>query len=121
MSKVTVNYDNIAKLNRSIRRAIVATADAIKGDIVDKQVMPFKDGTLQGSLFVDSGRISDDARIVANTPYARRLYYHPEYHYQTGKNRNAGGKYFEPWTSKGKYANWVVKRFGEFVKMFGDV
>ena len=120
MSKVTVNYANIAKLNRSIRRAIVATADAIKADIVDKQVMPFKDGTLQGSLFVDDSKISD-AKIVANTPYARRLYYHPEYNYQTGKNRNAGGKYFEPWTKQGKYKNWVLKRFSEFVKMFGDV
>lgn len=120
MSKVIINHGNIAKLDRDIQRALVATAGAIKEDVIDKQVMPFDQSTLQGSLFVDDRKIND-AKIVANTSYARRLYYHPEYHYQTGNNRNAGGKYFEPWTSKGKYANWVVKRFGEFVKMFGDV
>lgn len=134
MSKVTVNYTNIAKLNRSIQRAIVATADAIKTDIIDKQVMPFKDGTLQGSLDSDSKSFGK-AYVRASTPYARRLYYHPEYNFHrepwtttvrgkektVGGNKNAGGKYFEPWTKQGKYKNWVLKRFSEFVKMFGDV
>ena len=31
-----------------------------------------------------------------------RLYYHPEYHFQQGKNANAGAGWFEPYVSGGK-------------------
>lgn len=104
-------------INKAIQDALNNTAEAIQADIVDKSVMPFDVGTLQNSLFVDDSKIAfGEASIVASTPYARRLYYHPEYNYRTENNQYAGGKYFEPWTSEGKYARWVLKRFSEFVK-----
>jgi hypothetical protein len=104
-------------INKEIQDALNNTAEAIQADVVDKAVMPFDVGTLQDSLFVDDSMLGfGKATIVASTPYARRLYYHPEYNFQTKNNRYAGGKYFEPWTSEGKYARWVLNRFGEFMK-----
>lgn len=38
---------------------------------------------------VDSGHIENETDIVWNTPYARRLYYHPEYDYQGAPMRGA--------------------------------
>ena len=31
---------------------------------------------------IESGHIENDTDVVWNTPYARRLYYHPEYNFQ---------------------------------------
>ena len=109
--------ENIVMINKAIQDALLKTADAIKTDVVEKQVMPFDVGTLQNSLDIDESQLAfGKASVVASTPYARRLYYHPEYHYRTENNQYAGGQYFEPWTSEGKYARWVLKRFSEFVK-----
>lgn len=36
-----------------------------------------------------------NGRIVWNTPYARRLYYNPQYNFSKDKNPNAGGLWFE--------------------------
>ena len=113
MGKVTINYRNIAILKRGFQKAIGLTAEAIKTDVIDKQMIPFDKRTLQTNTAVDPHREPDKAYVVSNMSYARRLYYHPEYNFQTDKNKNAGGKWFEPWTSKGKYANWVKRRFEE--------
>lgn len=116
MGKVTINHGNIAVLRRGLQQAMYKTADAIRTDVRDKQVIPFHKGILQDNTFVDDKREPDKAYVVSSTPYARRLYFHPEYNFQTENNKNAGGKWFEPWTSKGKYANWVKRRFEAFVK-----
>ena len=121
MGKVTINYGNISLLKKGLQRAISYTAEDIKRDVIDKQVIPFDKSTLQESTFVDDSRDPNKAYVVSSAPYARRLYYHPEYNFRTDKNKYAGGKWFEPWTSKGKYANWVKRRFEEFVKECVDV
>ncbi|EFC05594.1 hypothetical protein HMPREF9013_1298 [Bulleidia extructa W1219] len=121
MGKVTINYRNIAILKRGFQKAIGLTAEAIKTDVIDKQMIPFDKSTLQESTFIDDKRDPNKAYIVSSTPYARRLYYHPEYNFQKKNNPNAGGKWFEPWTSKGKYAGWVKRRFEAFIKECSDV
>lgn len=121
MGKVTINYGNISLLKKGLQKAISYTAEDIKRDVIDKQVIPFDKSTLQESTFVDDSRAPNKAYVVSSTPYARRLYYHPEYNFQTGKNKHAGGKWFEPWTSKGRYANWVKRRYEAFVKGCADV
>ncbi len=121
MGKVTINYRNIAILKRGFQKAIGLTAEAIKTDVIDKQMIPFDKSTLQESTFIDDKRDPNKAYIVSSTPYARRLYYHPEYNFQKKNNPNAGAKWFEPWTSKGKYAGWVKRRFEAFIKECSDV
>lgn len=52
----------------------------------------------------DRGGLQDSALIASKfgegsiawaTPYARRLYYNPDYNFSTDKNTNAGGLWFE--------------------------
>lgn len=122
MSKITINHRAIAGLSKELNIALYKTADAIISDIVDKQVMPFDVGTMQNdSTFVSTTKKDNQAIIVTNTPYARRLYFHPEYNFKRENNRYAGSHWYEPWMSKGKYAGWVIKRFELFVKECANV
>jgi len=51
----------------------------------------------QGTLERSSLQASDLQRgkIIWDTPYARRLYYHPEYNFSKDKNPHARGLWFE--------------------------
>ena len=45
---------------------------------------------------------SDKVSVVSDTPYARRLYFHPEYKFRKDKNANAGAEWFEPYLTGNK-------------------
>ena len=113
--KVTYNTVNINRIESDIRKALIKTADAVKTDVQQSQTMPFDSGQLQNrSTFVDDSKASSGkASVVSDTPYARRLYFHPEYKFSTEENPNAGGAWFEPYISGAKkdYAKKVFARF----------
>lgn len=133
-SKVTINRQKVKQLTKGAVKALGITGEALLADIVSKQVMPFGDsaehggdthqgGTLQNEgTFVDH---KDDANgkvnIISNTPYARRLYYHPEYNFRTKDNPNAGGKWFDPWLKGGRYQNYCTHAYKKFYKQYGGV
>ncbi|MCA1183487.1 minor capsid protein [Bacillus licheniformis] len=50
-----------------------------------------------GALISSSERSSDfeNGRLIWDTPYARRLYYNPQYKFSKDKNPNARGLWFE--------------------------
>lgn len=112
---VELNMANINAIEKQIQRSIVKTADQIKTDVQQSETMPMETGQLQNrSTFVDKSEIADyTAYVVSDTPYARRLYFHPEYDFSTEKNANAGGEWFEPYISgiKKDYAQKVFTKF----------
>ena len=59
--------------------------------------------------------------LISSTPYARRLYYHPEYNFQTKENPNAKGHWYEDWESGGSRANFAPNAFKQFYKKVGGV
>lgn len=72
-------------------------------------------GELQRSLFVDTSKASSGVvSVVTNTPYARRLYFHPEYHFYQGTNRRAGGEWYKPYMTDRK--EFVIKAFSRFLR-----
>lgn len=94
-SRVELNYSVLNMLDNAQFEALAQTADATLTELRDRQVMPFDTGNLQNdSTFVDDSQ-RDKVSIVSSTPYARRLYFHPEYNYRRGNNASAGGKWFE--------------------------
>ena len=119
-STVKFNTPVIKKINANAVKALEMTGEAIHTDIVQAEVMPFDTGHLQqDATFVDVSDSRDGrVRIVTSTPYARRLYYHPEYNYQIYENAFAGGEWFKPWLKGGgvhqddikKYFNNILKR-----------
>ena len=115
--KTTVDTAKLAAIDEAAKRALALTAEVIYGQIVQAQVMPFRTGHLQNeSTFVDtSGASEGHVDIVSATPYARRLYYHPEYNFDTTNNPSAGGMWFAPWAD-GEYSESATATFAALVK-----
>ncbi len=82
-----------------------------KGRLVKEKI--HGGGTLQNeSTFVDcSESSSGKASIVSSTPYARRLYFHPEYKFDKGENPNARGMWYEDWLPGGKNQDFAAETF----------
>ena len=114
---VELNMANINDIEKKIQRSVAKTADQIKKDVQQSETMPFKSGQLQNrSTFVDTTELADyTAYVVSDTPYARRLYFHPEYNFSTEENKNAGGQWFEPYIS-GEKKNYAQKVFTQFMR-----
>ena len=117
-SKVIINHNLLNQLSKSAVLALCQTADALMGEIKNSEVMPFDTGTMQNdSTFVDDSKAeSGEASIVTSTPYARRLYFHPEYNYQRTHNRAAGGRWFRYWLPGGTRQNFCSDTFAKIYR-----
>lgn len=118
-SKVNLNLPRIRQLTDAQVTALEQTAEALHTEVVQAQVFPRDTGNLQNeSTFVDysqagQGKVS----LVSTTPYARRLYFHPEYHFHTDANPNAKGKWYEDWIPpSGKASDFAPEAFKKFYK-----
>lgn len=117
-SSVKINRGVFRKLQRSQIQALEKTAEYVHTEIQQAQVMPRDTGALQNeNTYVDySASSAGTCSIVSSTPYARRLYFHPEYHFSKDENANAGGKWFEPWCDGGDKAADVKKTYAAFYR-----
>lgn len=90
-SIINLNFPRIKQLTQAQSQALEQTAEALHTEVVQAQVFPFDTGNLQNeSTFVDCSESSHGQVTLASTaPYARRVYFHPEYHFQTKENPNA--------------------------------
>lgn len=122
-SKVKMNFPRIKHLTQSAVTALELTVEALHTEVVQAQVFPFDTGNLQNeSTFVDYGDSGQGkVTLVSSTPYARRLYYHPEYNFQTDENPNAKGGWYEDWLPGGSKADFAPKAFKQFYKKVGGV
>ena len=112
-SAIKLNMPKIKQLTQAQVTALEQTAEALHTEVVQAQVFPRDTGNLQNeSTFVDySNSSKGKVSIVSSTPYARRLYFHPEYHFQKGENPNARGKWYADWIPGGSQADFAVKAF----------
>ena len=116
-SRVELNYSVLNMLDNAQFEALAQTADATLTELRDRQVMPFDTGNLQNdSTFVDDSQ-RDKVSIVSSTPYARRLYFHPEYNYRRGNNASAGGKWFESFLND----DFIVSAYAKLLKQIGGL
>lgn len=117
-STFTLNMPVIRRLDNAARQTLAQTADAVMTDAKTRQVMPFDTGTLQNdSTFLDTSNLNKGhTEIVSSTPYARRLYFHPEYDFSKAENAHAGGKWFKDYLPGGKKQNFAVETFGRLYK-----
>lgn len=122
-STVKINMARIKQLNQAAVTALEKTAEALHTEVVQAQVIPFDTGHLEeDATFVDYSQ-SDKGKVslISSTPYARRLYYHPEFKFQKGENPNAKGKWFEDWLSGGSKEDFAPETFKKLYKQFGGV
>lgn len=121
-SRIKINQFRIKNLSEATVKALEMTAEALHTEVVQAQVIPFDKGTLQNeSTFVDySNSKKGKVTLVSSTPYARRLYYHPEYNFKTDENPKAKGKWYEDWID-GKKKDFCKDTFKKFYKQEGGL
>ena len=140
-SIVHINTERIRQLNEAAVRALEKTGEYLHTEVVQAEVVPRMDGALQGESFSVNYSDSRNGKVslIHSTPYARRLYYHPEYRFRQepwqeevirdGRvvtlshdgNPNAKGKWYEDWLPGGKKENDCKKAFKKFYKEEGNL
>ena len=122
-STVKMNFPRITQLTQAAVTALEMTAEALHTEVIQAQVMPFDTGNLQNeSTFVDYSESNQGkVTLASSTPYARRLYYHPEYNFQADENSNAKGNWYEDWLPGGSQSYFATKAFKQFYKKTGGV
>lgn len=122
-SIIKIYKSSLQQLYNEAIRALEQTGEALHTEVVQAQVVPRKTGALQNEkFFVDySKSVTGKVSLIFEGPYARRLYYHPEYHFNTEENPNAKGKWFEDWMKGGDKQEFCSKAFAEFYKRMTNV
>lgn len=116
-SRIELNVGVLNMLDNAQYEALAQTADATLTELRDRQVMPFDTGNLQNdSTFVDDSQ-RDKVSIVSSTPYARRLYFHPEYNFRRGNNGSAGGKWFDSFLND----DFIASAYARLLKQKGGL
>lgn len=112
-SVVKLNFPKIRQLTQAQVTALEQTAEALHTEVAQAQVIPRDTGNLQNeSTFVDySESKSGKVTLVSSAPYARRLYFHPEYHFQKDENKNARGGWYEDWLPGGKKSDFAINTY----------
>jgi len=112
-SKIKLNIPVVKQLDKAKQQALEQTGDALLTQVKNTQVMPFDTDNLQNeNTFVDYAQSRNGVvKIVSSTPYARRLYFHPEYNFSRKENIAAGGKWFSPWLEGGTRQNFCSQAF----------
>ena len=116
--KIKLYKPVVAKLTGAVSTALVKTGQYLQTDLVQSQKMPFRQGILQNdSTFVDdSDAKTGEVRLISATPYARRLYYLPEYHFDKTENPNAGGRWLDQYLPGGTKQELAQKAFNRIYK-----
>lgn len=122
-SVVKINKMRVKELQKAQITALEKTAEALHTNLVQSQTIPFGIGPLQNdSTFVDySDSSKGHVSLVSSTPYARRLYFHPEYNFSTDENPYAGGRWFDPYLPGGKKQDYASKVYKRFYKKEADI
>lgn len=122
-SSVRMNMPAIRKLTEAATTALEQTGEHIHTEVVQAQVVPRDTGNLQNeSFFVDNSKSKNGkVSLVHTTPYARRLYFHPEYKFSKAENPHAKGEWFEDWMEGGKHEKEAIKAYAEFYRRLTGV
>lgn len=122
-SRITINNRKIRQLTKGSIIALEMTVEALHTEVVQAQVVPRDTGALQGEFFFVDDKDSEKGHValINSTPYARRLYYHPEYNFQTDENPNAKGKWYKDWLPKGQYEKFATDAFKVFYRVVGGL
>lgn len=122
MVKVKTKMDPKAMRNlsgapsKALEMTVQGAKDSILSDIQNAEVVPKQTGELERSATISTGKVKrGKVTITYDTPYARRLYWHPEYNFRQDKNRHAQGEWLRAWAD-GKKTKSVRDTFKRLLK-----
>lgn len=107
-AKVELNPAWLKSFDSKKTTALEQTGDSLLTDLIMSQTMPFDTGALQNLLtYIDYELAKDGTiRLISMGPYARRLYFNPDFNFRQDKNPHAGGRWLDPYLpghSKGMF------------------
>lgn len=111
--KLKLNPQAIKKIEDAAVKALPLTMEAMKTEVNNMQVVPKETGNLEESAV--TGAENNRGFLSYNTPYARRLYYNPQFDFRTDKNPNAQGRWLDPFIH-GDKKDWLSNAYGQFLK-----
>lgn len=109
---VKLNQANVNKIQDAMVKALPLTMEAMKTEVNNMQVVPKDIGDLEESAVV--GVENNKGFFGYNTPYARRLYYNPQYNFRQDKNPNAQGRWLDSFIH-GDKKEWLFRTYGLFL------
>ena len=118
--RVILDHNAIQGVEKKAYQALGMTAKVLQDEIRDEEVIPMDTGHLSGeAFFVDTTtEMKGYVRMIFQTPYARRLYFHPEFHFRKGYHANAQGLWIKPWQNGGKYEKRPQEIFAKILKRY---
>lgn len=109
-----INKKALDILNAAHEKALPLTVENLSTAIESAQVVPMRDGILKDS---ESHGVVDGRGFISwNTPYARRLYFHPEYNFSKLEHANARGLWCDYWIYQDGKKD-VINAYGKLLKM----
>lgn len=127
-SKINLNIPKLNQLSKAAIDALEETTEALHTEVGEDEVIPYgKDIMKKGKVVHQGGYLNDNtftdyseskkgkADLISSTPYARRLYYHPEYNFNQDEHRNAKGKWYDDYTTGAK-KDFCKKTFAKLYK-----
>lgn len=114
--KIELDPAFLKKLEEDSEQALEMTADQVYSDLVLSQTVPMETGNLQNHLTMVVSK-DDEVRLISMGPYARRLYYHPEFNFRVDKNPNAGAHWFDPYLPGHAKGDFVPTQYVKFLKL----
>lgn len=115
--KTKINKGKLQQISKNAEKALIDTAEAIKTDLYQSQTMPYNTGDMQNKYtFVDDTQSKNGVvRLVTDTPYARKTYFHPEYNFKKDNNPNAQGRWLDIYIT-GVKKDFAQKTFAKLMK-----
>ena len=130
--KIKFDKGALKALDKAFTDTLKETAVTLQDEIREAGVIPRKDNHLAGDKFTVNASEANRGVVYLHHegPYARRLYYHPEYHFhrepwvdKDGKehlgNPNAMGYWFSWWEEGGRYEDRPAEIYTAFLKRKG--
>lgn len=121
-ARIKLNPSKIRQLSMAQIQSLEKTADSVMEDVKREQVLPFDKGYLKDHTFVDYSKSSKgEVSIHFSAPYARRLYYHPEFNFSKEEHKNAKGRWLDDYLEGGSKEDFARDRFKAFMRQSGGL
>ena len=115
--RTKINKGKLQQISKNTEKVLIMTAEAIKTDLYQSQTIPFDTGNMQNkSTFVDDTQSKNGVvKLITDTPYARKMYFHPEYKFKKNNNQNAQGRWLDIYIT-GVKKDFAQKTFAKLMK-----
>lgn len=109
-----------AAISGGFAAALNATAADIVADVAEREVVPHAEGArkqghvagrLASSVYVEPAVFEPAARIVWDTEFAARAYYHPEWEFGRDVHTAAKGRWMDDYTGRGERRQFVFDSY----------